>query len=183
MANPTATSTDDDAAQSSSNRPTSFGVYKPVGHLVISFPTAQDAQAALAALEAPETPETPEALSSLAIEASDIHTYSDTEMVTQVAEDLKNASPLAAIGQEINLLRSHGELAERGYHFLVVKAKDDEQARQIAQAVRPHAAERAQYYGHFIIEEMIEPAHGPPQVAESPDRGLDADPKPPLPTQ
>ena len=156
-------------AHPNDDRPTSFGVYKPVDHLVIAFPQADQAGAAA------------EALRGLAVELSDIHVFSDTQMVTQVAEDLKNASPLAAIGQEINLLRAHGELAERGYHFVVVKAQDDAQARRITETVRQHGAERAQYYGHFIIEEMIDPEAHRPQVAESPDRGLDMHPKPPLP--
>ncbi|UXH80533.1 hypothetical protein [Roseateles amylovorans] len=151
------------------DRPTSFGVYKPVGHLVISFPSAEHADAAR------------QALGDLPIAPEDIHAYTDREMVAQVADDLRQASPLAAIGQEINLLRSHGELAERGYHFLAVKAENDEQARQIADLAQRHEAERAQYYGHFIIEEMIEREVGRPQVAESPDRGLDTHPKPPLP--
>ncbi len=169
MANPTATTPGSDHEPGSKDRPTSFGVYKPVDHLVISFPQAAQAQAARDALQA------------LPLEAADIHAFSDAQMVDQVAQDLKNASPLAAIGQEINLLRAHGELAERGYHFLVVKARDDAAARRIAETVRAQGAERAQYYGHFIIEEMIDPEAGRPQVAESPDRGLDMHPKPPLP--
>lgn len=169
MANPTATTPGSDHEPGSEDRPTSFGVYKPVGHLVISFAQASQAQVAR------------EALGALPLEAAHIHAFSDVEMVNQVAQDLKNASPLAAIGQEINLLRAHGELAERGYHFLVVKAQDDAQARRIAETVRAQGAERAQYYGHFIIEEMIDPEAGRPQVAESPDRGLDVHPKPPLP--
>ncbi len=151
------------------DRPTSFGVYKPVDHLVISFPNGELADRAR------------QDLLALPIAPEDIHPYTDRQMVAQVADDLAHASPLAAIGQEINLLRGHGELAERGYHFLAVKAKNDDQARQIADLVRGHQAERAQYYGHFIIEEMIDPEAGRPQVAESPDRGLDAHPKPPLP--
>lgn len=150
-------------------RPTSFGVHKPVDHLVISFPGGTEAGQARAAL------------SAHGIAEGDLHAVSDREMVELVERDLKRASPLAAIGQEINLLRSHGELAERGYHFLVVKAKDDKQAREIAEIARRNRAERAQYYGHFIIEEMLEPEGGRPQVAESPHRGLDAHPKPPLP--
>lgn len=151
------------------DHPTSFGVHKPVDHLVISFPTAAEAGQARAAF------------SAHGIADEDLRSFTDREMVAQVAEDLKNASPLAAIGQEINLLRSHGELAERGYHFLVVKAKNDDHAREIAEIARRNNAERAQYYGHFIIEEMLEPEGGRPQVAESPHRGLDAHPKPPLP--
>ena len=146
-----------------------FGVHKPVDHLVISFPGAAEAGQARAALAAH------------GIAEGDLHAVDDREMVKLVERDLRNASPLAAIGQEINLLRSHGELAERGYHFLVVKAKDDAQAREIAEIARRNRAERAQYYGHFIIEELLEPEGGRPQVAESPHRGLDAHPKPPLP--
>jgi len=150
-------------------RPTSFGVHKPVDHLVISFPGAAEAGQARAAL------------SAHGLADADLHAIGDREMVEFVERDLKRASPLAAIGQEINLLRSHGELAERGYHFLVVKAKNDEQAREIAEIARRNRAERAQYYGHFIIEEMLEPEGGRPQVAESPHRGLDTHPKPDLP--
>ena len=150
-------------------RPTSFGVHKPVDHVVISFPSAPDAGQARAALAAH------------GIVEQDLHAVGDREMVALVERDLKRASPLAAIGQEINLLRSHGELAERGYHFLVVRARDDAQAREIAEIARRNRAERAQYYGHFIIEELLEPEGGRPQVAESPHRGLDAHPKPNLP--
>ena len=149
--------------------PTSFGVYKPVDHLVISFPGSPEAGQAAAAIAA------------AGVAVSDIHTLDDQDMLAQVEHDLAQASPLAAIGQEINLLRSHGELARRGYHFLVVKARDDDQAREIAEIARRNRAERAQYYGHFIIEEMLEPEGGRAQVAESPARGLDAHPKPPLP--
>lgn len=147
----------------------SFGVYKPVDHLVISFPGAAEAGQAGAAIAAHGVAE------------ADLHALTDREMVAQVEHDLQRASPLAAIGQEINLLRSHGELASRGFHFLVVKARDDAQAREIAEIARRNHAERAQYYGHFIIEELLEPEGGRPQVAESPQRGLDAHPKPPLP--
>ena len=157
------------AGGSDDDRPTSFGVHKPVDHLVISFPGAAEAGQARAALAAH------------GIAEADLHAVDDREMVKLVERDLRHASPLAAIGQEINLLRSHGELAERGYHFLVVKAKDDAQAHEIAEIARRNRAERAQYYGHFIIEELLEPEGGRPQVAESPHRGLDAHPKPPLP--
>ena len=151
------------------DRPSCFGVHTPVDHLVISCPGAPEAGQARAAL------------SAHGIAEADLHAIGDREMIDLVERDLKRASPLAAIGQEINLLRSHGELAERGFHFLVVKAKDDAQAREIAEIARRNHAERAQYYGHFIIEEMLEPEGGRPQVSESPHRGLDTHPKPPLP--
>jgi GDP-D-mannose dehydratase len=43
----------------------------------------------------------------------------------------------------------------------------------LAEAARRHGAVRAQRYGTFIIEELIEVGEGLTQVSESPDRGLD----------
>lgn len=140
----------------------SFGVFKPVGHVVISLPDAAAASRA-------ET-----ALATLGLPAGAVRRYSDREMLAQIEADLATASPIAAIGQEMNLILAHRELAKRGYHWLVVAAANDEQAREIADTARAHGAERAQHYGRFIIEELIEHADDTPQVAESPDRGLDA---------
>ena len=140
----------------------SFGVFKPVGHVVISFPDA-------AAADRAET-----ALATLGLKPGAVRRYSDREMLRQIDADVANASPLASVGQEMNLVLAHRALAERGYHWLVVYASSDEQARSIADTARAHGAERAQHYGHFIIEELIERPGNIPQGAESPDRGLDA---------
>lgn len=140
----------------------SFGVFKPVGHVVISLPDAASADQAAAAL------------APLGLRPDAIRRYTDREMLRQIDEDVANASPLASIGQEMNLILAHRVLAERGFHWLVVRASSDEQAVQIARAAESHGAERAQHYGHFIIEELIERPGDLPQVAESPDRGLDA---------
>jgi hypothetical protein len=140
----------------------SFGVFKPVGHVVISFPRAEQADAAHQALQ------------QAGLATGRVMRYTDREMLEHIDEDLANASPLAGVGQELNLVRAHRELAARGYHWLVVHAPDDAQARRVAEAVRPHGAERAQSYGRFVVEELLERPGGLPQVAESPDRGLDA---------
>lgn len=141
----------------------SFGVFKPVGHVVVSFPGAE--QAAQAA----------EALAAAGYVGQAVRRYTDRQMIEQIDHDLQRASPLAAVGQELNLVRAHRELAERGFHWLVVHvAGDDAQAGQVAELVRQHGAERAQLYGNFIVEELIEPSGALPQVGESPDRGLDA---------
>jgi hypothetical protein len=140
---------------------TSFGVFKPVGHTVISFPSADQADQARMAL------------GQLGVAGDDIHSYTDGEMLTQIDRDIRQAGPLASIGQEMNLVLAHQALAEEGYHWLIVHTPKDELARQVAACVKPLGAERAQLYGHFIIEELITHAGAPPQVAESPDRGLD----------
>lgn len=145
-----------------SSPPRAYGVFKPVGHMVVSFPTAAQADDGVAALQALDLP------------AQDIQRYSDREMLAQIDEDLRQASPVAAVGQELNLVKAHQALAERGYHWLVVRVDNDEAARTAADALKAAGAERAQLYGRFIIEELIEHAADLPQVSESPDRGLDA---------
>jgi hypothetical protein len=145
-----------------SDPPTSHGVFKPVGHVVISFPSADDASAAA------------DALRQAGIGKEQVVRYSDVEMTRQAEIDVERAGGLASLGQELNLVKAQLDLARMGYHFLVVEVDDDEQARHVAELVRPHHAERAQRYGSLVIEELIEHPDDEPQVAESPDRGLDA---------
>jgi hypothetical protein len=141
---------------------TSFGVFKPVGHTVISFPSADQAHQARTALR------------RLGVADDAIVGYTDREMLSQIERDIQAASPLASIGQEMNLVLAHKALAELGYHWLIVHTPEDEWARQVAACVKPLGAERAQLYGRFLIEELITHADAPPQVAESPARQLDA---------
>ena len=125
-------------------------------------------------LVADQAAEARTALGRLAVAADAILSYTDREMLSQIDRDIQAASPLASIGQEMNLVLAHKALAEKGYHWLIVHTPEDELARQVAACVKPLGAERAQLYGHFIIEELITHADAPPQVAESPDRKLDS---------
>ncbi|MBN9206253.1 hypothetical protein [Methylibium petroleiphilum] len=143
--------------------PEAYGVFKPVGHVVISFPSDADLRFAQAAL----------------VEAGfhgrdTVRSYTPAAMIEQIDAQLADASPLASLGQELNLVKAHRALAERGYHWLVVRAPSDDQARQVASVARRFNAERAQKYGRLIVEELIEHGDDLPQVAESPARGLDA---------
>ena len=110
----------------------------------------------------------------MGLETGAVQRLTDQEMLQRIDDDLKQASPLTSIGQEVNLIKAHRELTARGYHWLVVKVAGDDTACEVAACVRSFHAERAQYYGHFIIEELLEPPTGVGQVAESPDRRLDA---------
>lgn len=144
------------------DRPSAFGVFKPVGHVIVAFPSEGDTQAALTALlQGGFAPE-------------DINVYSPEQMRRQADIDIEQAGVLAGIGQELNLVKSHRELAEKGHSFLVVKAPDDDRTQQVADIARRFHAARAQKYGRLLIEELIEVGSDEKQVAESPDRGLDA---------
>lgn len=142
--------------------PTSHGVFKPVDHVVISFPSAEHAGKAA------------DALRQHGLDGAALTTYTDREMREQAIGDLGRASAVATIGQEVNLVKARLALADMGYHFLVVEAADRPVAQRIAALARPFGAERAQLYGRFVIEDLIQHADDEPQVAESPDRGLDA---------
>lgn len=138
-----------------------YGVFKPVGHMVVSFP------------DAATVGKGQEALAALGYERADIHRYTPEQMVAQCDADIARASPLAGVGQELNLVKAYRELAERGFHWLVLREDDDDRARRAADALHAQGAERAQLYGRFIIEEMITRSADMPQVKESPDTGLD----------
>lgn len=141
---------------------TSFGAFKPEGHTVISFPSADQAAQAR------------DALARLGLPEGAVRSYTDREMLSQIEQDMERASPLASVGQEMNLVLAHKALAERGYHWLIVHTPDDALARRVADCVTPLGAERAQLYGRFIIEELVQHAGDERQVYESPDRHLDA---------
>lgn len=145
-----------------SDRPEAYGVFKPVGHVIASFASDADARAAS------------DALLHDGFAAGDLVFYTPQQMQRQAQADIDHAGALAAIGQELNLVKANLELAEQGHSFLVIKANGDAATERVAAiALRFHAS-RAQKYGHLTIEELIPVGSGEAQVAESPDRGLDA---------
>jgi hypothetical protein len=141
--------------------PESFGVFKPVGHTVIAYRSLPELEAAAGQLMA------------RGFAAAELVRYSPEEMMAQVDDQLPDASPLASIGQDLNLIKAHRALAESGCSFLVVHAPKDEQAQIVAEVARATHAVAAQNYGRFIVEEVIDAPAGDAQVFESPDRGLD----------
>ena len=142
--------------------PQAYGVFKPVGHVVASFPPATDLE------------QVARALAEAGFAQEEVRRYSAREMVQQVDRDLGEASALASLGQEANLVKAHRALAEQGYGFLIVHAPKREQAERVAEVAGRFGAERAQHYGRMVIEELIEHPDDTRQVAESAARGLDA---------
>ena len=141
--------------------PESFGVFKPVGHTVIAFHSADDLQQAVARLLAQGFAD------------SALTEYTPQQMAAQAHAQQLTASPLAAMGQELNLIQAHARLADAGCSFLVVHAPNDALAEQVAMVARTGHAVAAQRYGRFLIEEVIDTPAGQTQVSESPGRGLD----------
>lgn len=142
--------------------PETFGVFNPVNHVVIAFPSSRALDGAVQALE------------QAGLSAQSLVQYTPEEMIRQSDAELAKASPLAAVGQELNLVKAHRELAAKGHCFLVVPAGDDDQLDTIRRVAEQHGAVRAQRYGRVMIEELIGVGEGLGQRHESPDTGLDA---------
>lgn len=128
--------------------PTTFGVFKPVGHTLIAFHTKDELQSAVLALTA------------MGFLGSSMTRYSADEMAAQVDAELLTASPLATFGYELDLIRNHGRLAKMDCSFLVVNAPTDALATQVADLVRTLKPATAQHYGRFMIEDLTEKALG-----------------------
>jgi len=145
------------------NPPRSFGVFKPVDHTVVTF-------ADPAALESAAN-----ALLAQGFFSEDLTRYSPAQMLAQSESDLQTASPLASMGQELNLVKAYRDLAQQGCSFLVVHAPDDLQIETLTQVAKAVGAQAAQRFGSFIIEELIAPSEDEVQTSESPAKGLDLD--------
>ena len=126
------------------NPPESFGIFKPVGWIVVTLRTATDLE------------DLAKTLAADGFVQADMVRYSAAEMLAQIDAELPNASPLAELGQEIHIVKAHRVLASKGCSFLVVHAPDDERIAQVTAAVRASAAPTAQRYGRLIIEELTE---------------------------
>lgn len=127
-----------------SQPPETFGVFKPVGHTVISYRSAASLQAGV------------DNLVAQGFASADIVRYSPGEMVALVDAELLRASPLASFGYEIDQIKANRVLALEGCNFLVVKAEDDARARQVAAVVAVTDAVGAQHYGTFMVEELVD---------------------------
>lgn len=132
------------------NPPTTFGVFKPVGHTVISFRTQEELRSAM------------RSLSALGFVDSAMVDYSAPEFLVLATAELQAAGPLANFGYELDLLRLQQGLAQEGCCFLIVHAPDEVQADRVAALVGSMQPVSAQHYGRFLIQDLTETAPGRP---------------------
>lgn len=144
-----------------SQRPDPHSALDRVGHIIVSFPPEADMRGALAALF------------DAGFTHDEVIVYSAEQMTRQARLDIANAGMLAAIGQNLNLMKADLQRAEQGCGFLVVRAAKDDKAAVVAGIARRFNASRAQRYGLLLIEELLASGSDEHQVFESSDRGLD----------
>ena len=123
--------------------PTSFGVFKPVGHVMTGVP----AQAQLDALVS--------ALHGAGWAASAVRQFSPRESVAELRAMVDNTGPLAGFGYEITLLRRYVALTEAGYLWLLVRVDDSDHAAAAAALALACGATVAVHYRSLTVEELI----------------------------
>ena len=123
--------------------PTSFGVFKPVGYVMIGLPTQGQSDALVAALH------------GSGWQGAAVLHFTPRETTAELEAMVDNAGALAGFGYEITLLRRYLALAKTGYRWLLVKVDDGQHAAAAAEVARHCGATLAVYYRSFTVEEML----------------------------
>ncbi len=123
--------------------PTWFGLFKPVGWLMVGLPSPAQAEA----LE--------RALHRAGWTAATVLRFDPGESAAQLQALTDDPGPLAGFGYEITLLRRYADLARHGFGWRLVKVEDDEQAAQAAVIARENGATLAVHYRMLTVEELI----------------------------
>jgi hypothetical protein len=122
---------------------TSFGTFKPVGHVMLGLPD----RPSLLALKSE--------LANAAGPGYAAEELTPTESTQEMLALIENASPLAGFGYEMTLMRRYVALAQKGYSWLVVKVNSDEEAADLANRAKARGATLAVRYGHLTVEDLI----------------------------
>ena len=125
------------------DHPTSFGAFKPAGHVVVAFPDAAHASAAVTALRA------------AGFAAENILQYTASEEKNEMDRMLADVSGIAEFGYEADLMGKYQKLAADGASWLIVYAPDDDAAQRVAAVVKGHAAIVAEQYNRLSVEDLL----------------------------
>ena len=123
--------------------PTSFGVFKPVGYVMMGLPTQRQSDALAGALQ------------GAGWQGSAVLHFAPSETTAELEAMVDSASALAGFGYEITLLRRYLALAKNDYRWLLVKVDDGEHAAAATEVARGHGATLAIYYRTLTVEELL----------------------------
>jgi hypothetical protein len=123
--------------------PTSFGVFKPVGWVMVGLPTQAQADALAQALGDVGSPST-----------AALH-FTPSETVAELQAMADSAGTMAGFGYEITLLRRYLALSQQGYRWLLLKVAGTEQAAASAAIAQACGATLAVYYRTLTVEDLI----------------------------
>lgn len=123
--------------------PTSFGVFKPDGHVMVGLRTLQQAADLRAALQ------------TAGWDRESLLDLTPVQAVTAFEAMVDNAGAMADFGHELPLVHRYLDLARDGQRWLLVKVDDPELAPQVADVARVHGATLAVHYRPLGSEDLI----------------------------
>jgi hypothetical protein len=121
----------------------SFGVFNPVGYVVVAF--GSDEAASQAA----------QALREAGFDDEDILQYSACEEAAQMKRLLDGVTGTACFGHELLLMRRYKAMAEQGCGWLMVYAPDDDHCERVVDIALREGARLAEKYHRLVIEDLI----------------------------
>jgi hypothetical protein len=123
--------------------PTWFGLFKPVGWLMVGLPSPARADT----LE--------QALLAAGWTDATVLRFNPGESLAQLRAMTDDPGPLADFGHEVTLPGRYVELAQQGYGWCLVKVDDNPQAVEAAAIARDGGATLAVHYRLLTMEELI----------------------------
>jgi hypothetical protein len=120
----------------------SFGVFAPVGYLVIAFPG--EAEAAKAR----------EALLTGGYEEDEVLRFSSQQVISDIENTRADISILAYMGAERGHQKQHLEQARQGAAFLVVHAPTEPETTRVMNVARRFGSRLAHKYNRLTVEAL-----------------------------
>ena len=123
--------------------PTSFGTFKPTGHVMVGIPSVEQAGSLTGALRGAGWAE------------NAVAPFTPRETVAEMQTLIDDASGLAGFGYEITLMRRYMEASRDGCRWLLVKVDGNEQAATVATLAKENGAAMAVHYRALTVEDLI----------------------------
>ena len=123
--------------------PTQFGVFYPLGHVVVALQSAEDAERMR------------QRLIDGGYDEHDVTLWNSSQVAAAARELQQSAGVLARIfGAEIAAMDKHIELADAGYTFLVAYCPSDLDTQRLMNVARRFTYGLAQKYDRFTITKL-----------------------------
>ncbi len=125
------------------NDHTSFGTFKPVGHVLLGIKPGGDRDALVSALR------------DGGIDHASITVFTPRETVAEMKSMIEDASGLAGFGYEITAMRRLLKLSMEGFRWMLVKVDSIDAAQSVAEVAKANGVAMAWHYRLLTIEELF----------------------------
>ncbi len=125
------------------NDNTSFGTFKPVGHVLLGIKPDNDRDAVIGALR------------DSGIASGSMTVFTPRETVEEMRSMIDDASLLAGFGYEITAMRRLLKLSTEGFRWLLVKVDSLEDAQGVAEIAKANDVALAWHYRLLTVEELF----------------------------